>query len=373
MTGPPITPTDVTHTPNEVAAATLVCLPKMTPTRLRALIHHFGSPELALRAVAAGRLGPQSCDAGADVRRGWHDRADPVAMRRRLEARGTRVWLEGTDAYPIIDAVPDRPAVLLAEGHQPDVLTAPRVAVVGTRTATPHGLADARELGAFLAGEGVTVVSGLAIGIDAAAHDGAIAAGGGVVGVVATGLDVTYPRRHAILYDRVRSLGMIVAERGFGVGPLPGLFPIRNRIIAALADVVVVVEATLRGGARITAQFALDYGRSVLAVPGSRRNAAAAGTNALIADGAHPLVEWSDVLVALGMTAAGTPRISTSPSRPTPTPKAQALLDALGGEPGNPDQLASRSGLSPQEVAVALAEHDRAGWTERAQGAIWPC
>jgi DNA processing protein len=218
----------------------------------------------------------------------------------------------------------------------------------------------------------VTVVSGLAIGIDGAAHEGAIDAGGGVVGVVATGLDVTYPRRHAILYDRVRARGMIVAERGFGVGPRPGLFPVRNRIIAALADVVVVVEATLKGGARITAQFALDYGRSVLAVPGSRRNPAAAGTNALIADGAHPLVEWSDVLVALGMTAPGTPRGSTAPPRAVPTLKARALLDALGGEPASPDQLASRSALSPPEIAVALAELERAGWTERAQGVIWP-
>jgi len=372
VTGAPITPQELAHTPAEVAAATLVCLPNMTPTRLRALLEHFGNAELALGAVIAGRIGSRACDANPEVRRSWRDRVDPVGIRRCLEARGTHVWFEGADSYPILDAVPDRPAVLLAEGRRPEVLAAPRVAVVGTRAATPHGLADARELGAFLAGEGVTVVSGLAIGIDGAAHQGAIDAGGGAVGVVATGLDVTYPRRHAILYDRVRAAGMIVAERGFGVGPLPGLFPVRNRIIAALADVVVVVEATLRGGARITAQFALDYGRSVLAVPGSRRNPAAAGTNALIADGAHPLVEWSDVLVALGMAAPGQSRVSPSASRPPPSPKARALLDALGGEPANPDQLASRSRLSPQEVAVALAELERAGWTERAQGAIWP-
>ena len=372
MTGEPITPRDIAHTANEVAAATLVCLPKMTPTRLRALLDHFESAEVALHAVISGHVGRDTCDANAEVLRAWRDRADVIAMRRCLQVRGTRVWLEDTDAYPIADAIPERPAVLLAEGRRPEVLAAARVAVVGTRAATPHGLADARELGAYLAGQGVTVVSGLAIGIDGAAHQGAIDAGGGAVGVVATGLDVTYPRRHAILYDRVRAAGMIVAERGFGVGPLPGLFPVRNRIIAGLADVVVVVEATLRGGARITAQFALEYGRSVLAVPGSRRNPAAAGTNALIADGAHPLVEWSDVLVALGMTAPGQSRVSPSASRPPPSPKARALLDALGGEPANPDQLASRSRLSPQVVAIALAELERAGWTERAQGAIWP-
>ena len=117
------------------------------------------------------------------------------------------------------------------------VFERPRVAVVGTRDATPHGLADARELGAYLASEGVTVVSGLAIGIDGAAHEGAIDAGGGAVGVVATGLDVVYPRRHAVLYERVRATGVLTGETGYGVGPLRSRFPVRNRIIAAFADV----------------------------------------------------------------------------------------------------------------------------------------
>jgi DNA processing protein len=244
------------------------------------------------------------------------------------------------------------------------------VAIVGTRAATPHGLADARELGGHPADAGITVVSGLAIGIDGAAHEGALDAGGLVVGVVATGLDITYPRRHTVLYERVRASGVIVSEQGFGVGPRPGLFPVRNRIIAALADVVVVVEATIRGGARITAQFALEYGRPVLAVPGSRRNSSAAGTNALIADGAHPLVDWSDVVVALGMTPASTR--ATVERRPPPSPAGRALLDALGGEAANPDQVASRTGLAPEAVAVAITDLERTGWVERAQGAVWP-
>lgn len=357
---------------SEVAAATLVCLPRMTPTRLRALLEHFGSAERALDAVIADRAGPAIDDTNAQTRHMWRDRADPGAVRRLLDERGTRVWIEGSIEYPILDPVPDRPAVLLAEGHRPEVLGAPRVAVVGTRAATPHGLADAHELGVFLAEAGVTVISGLAIGIDGAAHTGSVDARGATVGVVATGLDVTYPRRHGTLYDRVRASGVIVGEQGFGLRPLPGLFPVRNRIIAALADVVVVVEATLRGGARITAQFAIEYGRTVLAVPGSRRNPAAAGTNALIADGAHPLVDWSDVLVALGLTSAGTRARSAPPPRSPPGPDGRAILEALGGEPANPDQLASRSRLAPQRVAVALAELERAGWVERAQGAIWP-
>ena len=178
------------------------------------------------------------------------------------------MWIAGDDDYPIREPFPDRPPVLLGEGDRPDAFDAPRVAIVGTRAATPHGLADARELGAFLADAGVTVVSGLAIGIDGAAHEGALDAGGLTVGVVATGLDVMYPRRHRALYERVREQGVVVGENAYGTQPSPGRFPVRNRIIAALADVVVVVEATATGGARITANDAVEYGRDVYAVPG---------------------------------------------------------------------------------------------------------
>jgi DNA processing protein len=142
--------------------------------------------------------------------------------------------------------------------------------------------------------------------------------------------------------------------------------------MSALADVVVVVEATIGGGARITAQFALDYGRPVLAVPGSRRNPAAAGTNALIADGAHPLVDWGDVLIALGISPAAARTEIPAPPRPQPGVDAKALLAALGGEAATPDELASRSGLSTSRVALAVVELERAGWIERSRGAIWP-
>ncbi len=216
---------------------------------------------------------------------------------------------------------------------------------------------------------GVTVVSGLAIGIDGAAHRGALEGGGGVIGVVATGLDIVYPRRHAALFSAVRRSGLLVSELGYGVQPRPGAFPVRNRIIAALADVVVVVEATLRGGARITAERALEYGRPVLAMPGSRRNPAAAGTNALIADGAHPLLEPSDVLLAIGLTP-GSRRTQLPP--PTPGSDAARVLAACGGEPATFDQLASRTALGPDQVAVAVRELERGGHLERAQGLCWP-
>ncbi|MCZ7525207.1 MAG: DNA-processing protein DprA [Acidimicrobiia bacterium] len=358
-----------------VAAATLACLPEMTPARLRALVEEGPGPVAALRAVQRGATppaGPREEPGRRALARAWREAADPERIGATLRRRGTRVLLAGEPAFPIPDDVPDRPCVLLAEGHDASALDGPRVAVVGTRAATVHGLADAREIGAFLARSGVTVVSGLAIGVDAAAHEGALDAGGRVVGVVATGLDVVYPRRHVVLFERVRRRGLLVGECGFGVRPDRGRFPVRNRIIAALADVVVVVEATARGGARITAERALDYGRPVLAVPGSRRNPAAAGCNALLADGAHPLLDPSDVLLALGLTP-GSRRGWGEPQDPPPLVGDTARVHrALGGEPATADQLASRTGLDPGAVALAVAALEAANRVECERGLVWP-
>jgi DNA processing protein len=369
----------VSSDPEKVAAATLACLPDMTPGRLRALLQAAGGPTAALALVRSGDCIPaipvktaRDRESASRLARSWRDRAAPTAVARRLARRGTYVWIDGDADYPIADGVPDRPAVLLGEGAAVGALGAPRAAVVGTRAATPHGLADARELGEALGSAGITVVSGLAIGIDGAAHEGVLAGGGGAIGVVATGLDVTYPRRHAVLSERVRSAGLVVSEQGFGVGPRRGLFPVRNRIIAALADVVVVVEATIGGGARITAQYALDYGRTVLAVPGSRRNPSAAGANALIADGAHPLLDWGDVLVALGMSPATARTTVPAPPRPSPGADGKAVLTALGGECATADELSSRTGLPTSRIALAIVDLERSGWIERAHGAIWP-
>jgi DNA processing protein len=313
------------------------------------------------------------------------DRA--AALAACAVRRGTAVLTPADAAYPITDPVPHAPAVLFVEGARPEAFRAARVAIVGTRAATVHGLADAWELGAFLGAAGVSVVSGLAIGIDGAAHHGALQAaeaaerrdGGpataGPIGVVATGLDIVYPRRHRVLYERVRRYGVLLSEQPFGVQPARGRFPVRNRIIAALADVVVVVEATLSGGSRITAERALDYGRPVLAVPGSRRNPAAAGCNALLADGAQPLLDPSDVLVALGMTPGARRLWGTAPAAAKATPAstgAATVLKALSGEAAHPDQLASRTGLDPGQVALAVEELVTLGQAVRDRGFVWP-
>ena len=337
---------------DEAAAAALTCVPGMTPSRLRDLVLRAGGPQAALAALPAGTV-------------------DAARVAATVARRGTRVYIDGRPGYPITEEIPDRPAVLLAEGEAPEVLDRPRVGIVGTRSATLHGLRDARELGAFLAGAGITVVSGLAIGIDGAAHEGALDAGGGAVGVVATGLDIVYPRRHTVLFDRVRRAGLLVSECAFGTQPLRGRFPVRNRIIAALSDAVIVVEATIAGGARITAGFALDYGRTVLAMPGSRRNAAAAGCNALLADGAHPLLEPNDVLVALGLTPGARRGWGAPPARGQPTGDAAAVLAACAGEAATVDQLVSRPGLNPGAVALAVRELEQGGWLARDRGFLW--
>jgi DNA processing protein len=376
----------------EVAAATLAGLPGATPTRLHALLKRFGTATHALDAVLDGRaaeafLDDHRCEVLA---RHWARCADPITVALTLRRRATRVWATGQRDFPIDPRLPLAPAVLLAEGDRPEVLDRPRVAVVGTRAASPPGIADARAIGRYLAEQGITVVSGLAIGIDAAAHEGALEVGGGAIGVVATGLDIVYPRRHGRLFAGVRRHGLVLGEHGFGVPPTKARFPIRNRIIAALCDATVVVEATATGGARITADLALRYDREVLAMPGSRRNPAAAGCNALIADGAHALLDPSDVLTVLGRHApASAYAASIAQTAPADrkqrrkvgwdgsteglSPAARRLHASMSGEPATLDQLVGRTGLAVGEVAGLIRELERSGRLERARGLLWPC
>jgi DNA processing protein len=364
-------------TEREVAAATLASLPLITASRLRRMLDACRGPEGALAAVRAGQgarfVGRCVETDPATLAKEWRAvAAASDAVAHLVTERRTQVWIADDDGYPIRDPLPDRPVVLLGEGERTDAFDTARVAIVGTRSASPQGLADARELGAFLADAGVTVVSGLAIGIDGAAHEGALDAGGLTVGVVATGLDVTYPRRHRDLYARVRENGLVVSEHGYGVPPLPERFPPRNRIIAALADVVVVVEAGRRGGALITARYAGDYGRTLFALPGSRRNLAAVGCNALIADGADTLLEPADLLIALGRGGSRPGRWDSARLDP-PSDAGEALvLRALAGEPASAEQLEQRTQLGPAGLGGALTRLERAGRVGRQRGLWWP-
>ncbi len=360
-----------------VAAATLAGLQGATPHRLHRLFVYFGSPARALEAVRAGRAAEAIANdpQRAAITRRWQRTADPASVAAVLEQRCTRVWAARQPGFPFDADLPDAAAVLFAEGDCPEVLERPRVAIVGTRASTPPGNADARAIGRYLGEQGITIVSGLALGIDAAAHQGALEVGGGVIGVVETGLDIVYPRQHHLLYAEVRRHGFVLSENAFGVPPTRARFPVRNRIIAALCDAVVVVEATAKGGARITAKWATRYDREVLAVPGSRRNPAAVGCNELIADGAHPLLDPSDVLTAIGRhsPATGARPAGWGESEAKISRAARLLHAGMAGEPATLDGLVVTSGLAVGEVAGLIRELERAGRMERARGLLWPC
>jgi DNA processing protein len=240
------------------------------------------------------------------------------------------------------------------------LLAPPVVAVVGTRRASAGALAFTRRLAGDLARAGACVVSGLALGIDAAAHAGALDAGGRTIAVLGCGADRDYPRANAALAARVAASGAVVSEYEPGVPPAPWRFPARNRIVAALAEAVVVVEASARSGALITAGIALELGRDVLAVPGTPWHGGHAGQNALLRDGAAPVTSVEDVLVALGLDPAAARR-----GDPDLRPDEARLLAAVRRAPATPETLAARVGLTPAALAAALVGLELAGAVAR--------
>lgn len=361
--------------PREVAAAALVALPRATPSRLRAALRACGGPEGVVSAIADGSIFEVVPKAPAEVLSGWQRTID-VAMAQAaalLARRGTRVLVFDDLDWPIAAHSDSMPAILLAEGAAFEALTRPRIAVVGTRNPTPHGAADAREIGALLADAGAVVVSGLAYGIDGAAHEGAMAAGGLTIGVAGTGLDIAYPSGHAALWVRVREHGIIVGENPFGTPPSKEIFPVRNRIIAGMSSSVVIVEAAVKGGAMHTARAALTLDKTLYAVPGSRRNPMAEGCNRLIADGATPLIDPLDIALAVSHACGRPPPERGARARLAGMSEpARAVFRALAGEPATLDQVVGRTRLTVATVAGAARELERAGRLQRASGRLWP-
>ena len=356
-------------------AVALAGLPGMGPRRLAALLDAWDpieawaragsgrSAELEADARMATLLGASGAERAALVA-SWAEvaaRVDVASLVERHAAAGIRVIARGDPAYPdVLAADLEPPAVLFARGRL-DALEGSRVAVVGTRRCTGVGAGFARELGRELAEAGVVVVSGLALGIDGAAHRGVLdVAGAPPVGVVGSGLDVVYPARHRDLWVAVGDRGLLLSEVPLGVRPTAWRFPARNRVIAGLADVVVVVESHVQGGSLHTVEEAQRRGHPVLAVPGSVRSPAAGGTNALIADGCHPVCDVDDVLVALGLTS-GPPRTRRD-DRPAPDDTGRAVLDAFDWEPATLEHLAVRTALPLPELTRSLEALLGSGW-----------
>lgn len=265
--------------------------------------------------------------------------------------------------YPrLLAAIHDPPARLHLRGAAGHLLAGPAVAIVGARTCSAYGAHVALELARGLARAGVVVVSGLARGIDAEAHRGALDVGGPTIAVLGCGIDRDYPRSNAVLAARIAEQGLIVSEYPPGTEPAPWRFPARNRIVAGLSLAVVVVEARERSGALITADLALGEGRDVLAVPGEITSSLSRGPNLLIRQGATPCLGVDDVLEAIGLESA--------PARCSPSIGADAALvaSALADEPAGPDELCRRTGLAADRVAAALVELELAGLAAQADG-----
>jgi len=319
-------------------------------------------PKRLLRVLAAGAPAPETVAEvlGPDLAAAYRAVLQKGLAERLLETAerlGSRITGPWDPDYPEgLRHLPDPPAPLFLQGTPPPWENA--VAIVGTRAASPWARGFARELARTLAQAGVALVSGLARGIDAAAHRGALEAGGQSVAVLGSALDRIYPSEHASLAER----SALVSEFPFGEGPRPENFPRRNRLIAALARAVVVVEAPEKSGALITARHALELGREVLAVPGRPTDPKSRGANRLIRDGAPPLLEPEDLLLALGLARPPT-RAAEPPQRLAPLYRSlKELGEAL------PDDLAVHLGWPPGAVLAALAELELLGLAEALPG-----
>ncbi len=336
-----------------------------------------GHEWLALQA--AGALRPRECTdalrAGARPREflarvpgrdvpsdRWLCRAE-----RRLAQLGAVLLPWGSPGYPPqLADLADAPPVLAVRGD-PTVLAQTAVAIVGSRAASLYGLEVARRVAGELAAAGVVVVSGLAFGIDAAAHDAALAAGGRTVAVQACGLDRVYPAAHRALAERIARSGAVATEFALGVAPQRAFFPLRNRLISGLSRALVVVEARERSGSLVTARHAADQSVDVFAVPGPITVPNHVGCNRLLRDGATPLLDTADVLSALAWPSVPRPaRARLALSGP-----AREILDALRGAPASGDELARALGAAVSALAPPLLELELLGAISRDRDGRW--
>lgn len=352
--------------PDLVARIRLIRSPSVGPVTYRQLLSRFGSAEAALAAI------PDLAARG----RGRAPNLFPEAAARRelekVERLGGRYLLLGQGLYPsALAEIADAPPLLIACGDT-RLLDRPLVAIVGARNASAAACRFARQLAHELGREGVGVVSGLARGIDTAAHDGAMDSG--TIGVIAGGIDVFYPPENEQRQRRMFAEGLVVAEMPPGTEPRARHFPYRNRIIAGLSLGTVVVEAAPRSGSLITARLAAEMGREVMAVPGSPLDPRAQGCNGLIRDGATLIQNAADVIEAIrpvGQGVVASQRgsfASAAPAEAAPEPgdaERRAVEELLGPSPVPVDEIVRLSGLPSGAVQLVLLELDLAGRLDR--------
>lgn len=313
----------------------------------RRLIEAFGSPEAVLAAPRA-ELGAHLHGKQIDALKAGPEPERLAQSLRWLDAPGHHLvtWLDA-DYPPLLRETADPPMLLYAKGRR-ELITGNCLAIVGSRSATPQGEANAEAFAELLSQAGLGIVSGLALGIDAAAHRGGLKGQGSTVAVVGTGLDRVYPARNKALAHEIAEKGLLLSEFPLGTASAPGHFPRRNRIIAGLSHAVLVVEAALNSGSLITARLALEQGREVMAIPGSIHSPLAKGCHALIKQGAKLVECAQDIVEALAW-----------PVMPPPAPtgadtESEPLLQQLGFDPMSLDELAARSGLTVEALSAKL-------------------
>ena len=334
--------------------------------RLRALLQHFGDIEAAWnaspQALQSTGLGNKVIETFLQVRR----EVDLDSVMQRIASKGITVLTWEEDAYPRrLKEIEQPPPVLYLRGS---LLPADEwaVAIVGTRRITAYGRQVTEEVATTLARSGVTVVSGLARGVDSVAHKAALDAGGRTIAVLGSGVDVIYPSEHRSLAERMSASGAILSDYPVGTAPDGVNFPPRNRIISGLSLAVIVVEAGQKSGALITAEFAAEQGRDVFAVPGNINAPQSAGCNALIQQGARPLLQARDVLEALDLTMVQEQRTARTALPADAT--EQQLLAIVGQQPLHIDDIRNQVSLPVEQVTAALAMMELKGMVRSVGG-----
>lgn len=334
--------------------------------RMQALINHFDDLESAWKAapadLAAAGLSLKLIERIVQAR----ENIDLEKVWARIESQGIKILTWEDAAYPQrLKEIEQPPPVLYIRGdYLPDDLFA--VAIVGTRRVTAYGRQITEELASYLASNGITVVSGLARGVDAIAHQGALKTGGRTIGVLGSGVDKIYPPEHRQMADRMMEQGAIVSDYAPGTPPDASNFPPRNRIISGLSLAVVVVEAGETSGALITAEFAAEQGREVFAVPGSILAPQSKGTNKLIQKGALPLLSINDLMQALNLTRMGDHKAAR---KILPADQTEArLMNILGAEPLHVDEIRNQTELPIEKVSAALALMELKGMVRQVGG-----
>jgi len=375
-------PSDTAALPAEELRAwlRLVHSPGLTPSASRRLLAAFGSPEHAVSAGPGAWREVGGVDAAQALQQ---PTLDPAALFDATQAwlaadpKRRRVLTLGDPAYPAaLLETADPPLLLYAQGRI-DLLARPSIAIVGSRHATPGGLDNARAFATYLSQAGMVIVSGLALGIDGAAHEGALdgaGLGGGTIAVVGTGLDRVYPKRHHALAHRLsEEAGLMLSEFALGSMPLSSHFPRRNRIIAGLTLGTLVVEAAVQSGSLITARLAVECGREVFAIPGSIHSPQSRGCHRLIKDGAKLVETADDIVQELRLPAppVAAPEASPAAEETGQTPRADPLLAALGHDPVTLDALSARLGWPTAELQARLLEMELDGRLARLPGGLF--